>query len=110
MEGRGTNSSRQAIDTRAYAPMDGWSTLPWKKFHRHVFKLQTRIYRVRKVTQENQGKKTAGVDGVKSLTPPPTSHVSSQIVSGTTGAASAASMAPETGHHRAATLRDSRSG
>jgi RNA-directed DNA polymerase len=62
-----------------------------------MFKLQTRIYRaarrgdhrtvrnlqrllipsrsarclaVRKVTQENQGKKTAGVDGVKSLTPP----------------------------------------
>src|SRR4030095_9666078 len=98
MEGRGTSSSRHAIDTGACAPMDGWNTLPWKKFHRHVFKLQTRIYRasnrgdhrtvrklqrlllrsrsarclaVRKVTQENQGKKTAGVDGVKSLTPPP---------------------------------------
>ena len=44
MEGRGTSSSRHAIDTGAGAPMDGWSTLPWKKFHRHVFKLQTRIY------------------------------------------------------------------
>ena len=97
MEGRGTSSSRHAIDTGGSTPMDGWNTLPWKKFHRHVFKLQTRIYRatnrgdhrtvrklqrlllrsrsarclaVRKVTQENQGKKTAGVDGVKSLTPP----------------------------------------
>jgi RNA-directed DNA polymerase len=73
-----------------------WSTLPWKKIERGVFKLQQRIYRasnrgdvktihnlqwlllnsraakllaVRKVTQDNQGKKTAGIDGVKSLTP-----------------------------------------
>jgi len=64
---------------------------------KQVFKLQKRIYRaaqrdnqtevrklqrlltksyyakllaVRRVTQDNQGKKTAGVDGVKSLTPP----------------------------------------
>jgi RNA-directed DNA polymerase len=76
--------------------MDEWSTLPWKKIERDVFKLQQRIYRasshgdlktvhqlqrlllhsraakllaVRKVTQDNQGKKTAGVDGVKSLPP-----------------------------------------
>jgi RNA-directed DNA polymerase len=96
MEGRGTSSSAYAIDTGAYAPMDGWNTLPWKKFQRQLFKLQKRIYRasrrgdrrtvcklqrlllhsrsarclaVRKVTQENQGKKTAGVDGIKSLTP-----------------------------------------
>jgi RNA-directed DNA polymerase len=78
-------------------PMDEWNALPWKQFERQVFKLQTRIYRasqrgdvktvhrlqrlmmkswaarclaVRKVTQDNQGKRTAGVDGVKSLTPP----------------------------------------
>jgi RNA-directed DNA polymerase len=77
--------------------MDEWNTLPWKKIERSVFKLQQRIYRasergdvktihnlqrlllnsraakllaVRKVTQDNQGKKTAGIDGVKSLTPP----------------------------------------
>jgi len=77
--------------------MDRWETLPWKQIQRNVFKLQTRIYRaschddvrtvrrlqrlllksrsarllaVRKVAQENQGKRTAGVDGVKSLTPP----------------------------------------
>jgi RNA-directed DNA polymerase len=77
--------------------MDEWSTLPWKKIERNVFKLQQRIYRasrrgdvrtvrklqrlllnsratkllaVRKITQDNQGKRTAGVDGVKSLTSP----------------------------------------
>src|SRR5262249_1335481 len=76
--------------------MDEWNMLPWKKIERSVFKLQQRIYRasergevktihklqrlllnsraakllaVRKVTQDNQGKKTAGIDGVKSLTP-----------------------------------------
>ena len=73
-----------------------WKDLPWKQFERQVFKLQTRIYRasnrgdaktvhklqrllmsswaakclaVRRVTQDNRGRKTAGVDGVKSLTP-----------------------------------------
>ncbi|MDJ0693775.1 group II intron reverse transcriptase/maturase [Mastigocoleus sp. MO_188.B34] len=72
-----------------------WKNLPWKKIQVKVFKLQKRIYQaslsgnikkvhrlqrllakswyarclaVRRVTQENQGKKTAGVDGVKSLT------------------------------------------
>jgi len=30
---------------------------------------KARMLAVRRVTQENQGKKTAGVDGVKSLTP-----------------------------------------
>lgn len=73
-----------------------WKQINWAKAERYVFKLQKRIYaasrrgdvkRVRKlqktlvrswsnrilavrsVTQENQGKKTAGVDGVKSLPP-----------------------------------------
>lgn len=77
-------------------PMDEWKDLPWKKIEREVFKLQKRIYRasqrddvrtvrklqkllvnsrsaqrlaVRKVTQDNQGKRTAGVDGIKSLHP-----------------------------------------
>ena len=77
-------------------PMYKWQELPWTKMERAVFKLQKRIYRaaqvgdkptvhklqrlllkswsarclaVRRVTQENQGKKTAGIDGVKSLTP-----------------------------------------
>jgi RNA-directed DNA polymerase len=77
-------------------PMYGWNSIRWKKLQRDVFKLQKRIYRasdrgdvrtvhklqrllmmsrsakllaVRRVTQDNQGKKTAGVDGVKALTP-----------------------------------------
>jgi len=77
--------------------MYGGNTLPWTRIQRQVFKLQKRIYRasrrhdvrtvrklqrlllhswsarllaVRQVTQDNRGKRTAGVDGVKSLTPP----------------------------------------
>ena len=73
-----------------------WNQVNWKKLERRVYKLQKRIYQaskrgerksvrrlqktllhswsakmiaVRRVTQDNQGKKTAGVDGVKSLTP-----------------------------------------
>src|SRR5205807_7432510 len=75
---------------------EAWSKVPWKKLEQHCFRIQKRIYRanqrgnqravqklqkllmkseaarmlaVRRVTQENQGKKTAGVDGVKSLSP-----------------------------------------
>ena len=73
-----------------------WNKTPWRKQEKVVFKLQKRIYQaanrgdikalrrlqkllmkswaakclaVRRVTQDNKGKKTAGVDGVKSLTP-----------------------------------------
>jgi RNA-directed DNA polymerase len=73
-----------------------WNELNWRKIQKAIFKLQKRIYRayvngdvrkgrrlqktliksyynrllsVRKVTQDNQGKKTAGVDRVKSLNP-----------------------------------------
>jgi RNA-directed DNA polymerase len=73
-----------------------WKTLPWRKLERGVFTLQKRIFRaskrgdrrtvhrlqrllttsraarclaVRKVTQDNRGKRTAGVDGVKNLAP-----------------------------------------
>jgi RNA-directed DNA polymerase len=76
-----------------------WRQLPWRKLEVAVFKLQRRIYRashandrkrvhklqrllvksraakylaVRRVTQDNQGKKTAGVDGLTALTPQPT--------------------------------------
>ena len=83
------------MTTEASTPMDRWNTLPWKAIQRNVFKLQKRIYRarcrgdvatvrklqrllmhswsakllaVRRVTQDNRGKKTAGIDGVKSLT------------------------------------------
>src|SRR6266516_3847257 len=73
-----------------------WNTLNWRAIEKHVFKLQKRIYQasrrgdvktvhrlqklllhswsakylaVRKVTQDNRGKKTAGIDGVKNLSP-----------------------------------------
>jgi RNA-directed DNA polymerase len=75
--------------------MVNWKDIPWKKFHRHTYRLQKRIFKasqrgdvgtmrrlqkllmksyaakclaVRRVTQDNQGKSTAGVDGIKSLT------------------------------------------
>ena len=74
----------------------GWDSINWHKVDRYVYKLQTRIYAasrhgeikkvrklqktlmnswsckvlaVRRVTTENRGKKTAGVDGVKNLSP-----------------------------------------
>src|SRR5499433_4603375 len=80
----------------ARRPMYAWQDIPWPKVERAVFKLQQRIYRAsrhgdvktvhklqrllmkswyaqllatRRVTQDNRGKRTAGVDGVKSLTP-----------------------------------------
>ena len=73
-----------------------WNEINWRKAEKSTFKLQKRIYQasingnvrklrrlqktllnsyyakliaVRRVSQDNQGKKTAGVDGVKSLTP-----------------------------------------
>jgi RNA-directed DNA polymerase len=75
---------------------EDWRTLPWKTYQRNVRRLQQRIYRaerrgdwkrtrnlqrlllcswsarclaVRQVAQENRGKRTAGVDGVASLSP-----------------------------------------
>ena len=73
-----------------------WKDLNWRKLEKVTFKLQKRIFQasergdvkavrklqktlinswsakciaVRRVTQDNQGKNTAGVDGIKSLTP-----------------------------------------
>ncbi|NEQ39600.1 MAG: RNA-dependent DNA polymerase, partial [Okeania sp. SIO3I5] len=73
-----------------------WRDINWKRVEKNVFKLQKLIYRassrgeirkmrryqrlltksyyarllaVRRVTQDNQGKKTAGVDGIKNLPP-----------------------------------------
>lgn len=73
-----------------------WENIDWRKVERYVFKLQKQIFKashqgdkkkarklqktlirswsnrllaVRRVTQDNRGKKTAGVDGVKSPTP-----------------------------------------
>src|SRR5713226_5879578 len=75
---------------------ESWRKLPWRKFEQHVYRIQKRIFQaeqrgnhravqklqkllmksraarmlaIRRVTQDNQGKKTAGVDGVKSVAP-----------------------------------------
>ena len=75
---------------------ESWNKLPWRTFEQHVYRIQKRIFRakqrgntravhklqkfliksnaarclaVRRVTQDNQGKKTAGIDGVKSVAP-----------------------------------------
>ena len=74
---------------------ESWNKINWKQFRRNLFRLQTRVYKavqagdkrkatslqklilkskaarflaIRQVTQLNAGKKTAGIDGKKSLT------------------------------------------
>jgi RNA-directed DNA polymerase len=78
------------------APALDWSTIDWRTVEKDVFKLQQRMYRaslrgqivqvhrlqrllmrswharllaVRKVTQDNRGKRTAGIDGERNLSP-----------------------------------------
>jgi RNA-directed DNA polymerase len=75
--------------------VDKWKSIPWRKLRKIVFRLQVRIFKaqksgnlrlvrklqklllsskaakllaIRQVTQLNTGKKTAGVDGKKTLT------------------------------------------
>src|SRR5215472_15271476 len=86
----------QGMPKQADPASEAWNELPWRKLEQHVYRIQKRIYRasqrgntravqklqkllmkseaarllaVRRVTQDNQGKKTAGVDGVKSVKP-----------------------------------------
>ena len=88
-------SSRQDVKT-SVPESHAWAQMPWRKLERYVFHLQKRIYRarqrgdwktvrglqrllrrsraaktlaVRRVTQDNDGKNTPGVDGVAKLTP-----------------------------------------
>jgi RNA-directed DNA polymerase len=88
--------SNQPIEDWAQPTSKEWAFMPWSKWERHVYRLQKRIFRassrgnvqavrslqrllmkswsaqclaVRRVTQDNQGKNTAGVDGVKNLSP-----------------------------------------
>src|SRR5713101_1424934 len=83
-----------------------WKHIPWRKLERYCFRIQKRIFRasqqgnqravhklqkllmksqaartlaVRRVTQENQGKKTAGIDGVKSVKPAERSVMANRI-------------------------------
>src|SRR2546428_459686 len=88
---------RQLMDNETpHGVSDEWSTIPWRKLERYLYRLQKRIYKakqrhdtravrglkrvlkrskaaktlaVRQVTQDNRGKRTAGIDGVKNLTP-----------------------------------------
>ena len=82
------------MSTVALPLMYRWDSIPWKHLRRSVWKLQKRIYQaslqgntklvrklqrllmssraakllaVRRVAQDNSGKKTAGIDGVKTL-------------------------------------------
>lgn len=91
-----TNTRQSEKPSLRCEPMVEWKHINWRKLERCVFKLQKRIYKasqrgdikalrrlqktlmkswyarclsVRRVTQDNAGKKTAGVDGVKSLSP-----------------------------------------
>src|SRR5258707_13736985 len=77
-------------------PSEEWAALPWRKLEQHLYRLQKRIFKasergdlkavhklqkllmksrsarllaVRRVTQDTQGKKTAGIDGIKSVRP-----------------------------------------
>ncbi len=88
---------------------DDWKALPWKKFQLCVFRLQIRIFKARKngdhklvkklqklllnskaakylavrqVTQLNQGKATAGIDGKVALNPKERLQLVEQLQSG----------------------------
>src|SRR5919197_6465010 len=90
-------SQRHCAKTQGLSLKVAWQGIAWKKVQRHVFRLQKRMYRaaqredvrtvhklqkllvkswyarllaVRRITQDNRGKHTAGIDGAKSLTPP----------------------------------------
>src|SRR5262249_60441601 len=81
---------------RAMTPNDSWESLPWFLLEQDLFRLQKRIYQaslrgdyssirslqklllssraakliaVRRVTQDNMGKKTAGVGGIRAVPP-----------------------------------------
>jgi len=85
-----------ARSVRRRRHIEDWKSLPWKDIERNVFRLQQRIYQaerrgdykqvhnlqrllihswyarclaVRRVSQDNRGKRTPGVDGVANLTP-----------------------------------------
>jgi len=85
-----------ATEATVISPIEDWKDVPWRTLERRVFRLQKRIYRaqsrgndkavrslqrlllkswsarmlaVRRVTQENQGKRTAGIDGIKHVSP-----------------------------------------
>jgi RNA-directed DNA polymerase len=85
---------------------ESWRMVPWRKLEQHVYRLQKRIFRasqqgnmhlvhklqklltksrsarllaVRRVTQDNQGKNTAGIDGIKAVPPGQRFELAEQI-------------------------------
>ena len=95
-------------ETRAKgaSPIADWVAIDWRKAEQSVYRLQKRIYKassrgevqvvhnlqrklmrswaarmlaVRRVTQDNQGKKTAGVDGKTALTPTERIHLVEEL-------------------------------
>jgi len=90
------SKERKHVMSTAEMSVYEWRDLPWREIQRQVYKLQNRIFKasrrgdtktvhrlerllmkswaarclaVRRVSQDNAGKKTAGVDGLSSLTP-----------------------------------------
>ena len=84
----------QSMIGHSLTTSESWKNLPWKQFQKTLFRLQKRVYKavrvgdkrkarslqklilksqaakllaIRQVTQLNAGKKTAGIDGKKSL-------------------------------------------
>src|SRR6266516_4341276 len=93
---RDTKAPRMKRKASLDPESESWRKLPWRKFEQQTYRIQKRIFQaeqrgnhqavhklqkllmksraarllaVRRVTQDNQGKKTAGVDGVKSVQP-----------------------------------------
>jgi RNA-directed DNA polymerase len=89
-------SSEENNSSSAVPPLERWNSVNWRKITKWVWRIQQRIYRaanqgnkrlvrdlqrllvrsraarllsIRKVTQINKGKRTAGIDGYKALTP-----------------------------------------
>src|SRR2546421_1640897 len=93
---RDTKAPRMKRKASLDPESERWRKLPWRKFEQQTYRIQKRIFQaeqrgnhqavhklqkvlmksraarllaVRRVTQDNQGKKTAGIDGVKSVAP-----------------------------------------
>jgi RNA-directed DNA polymerase len=96
MEGKAVSHRNETEAPTAQPSSEDWAQIPWRKLEQSVYRLQKRIYQaslrgdsevvhslqrllmksraartlaVRRVSQDNQGKRTAGVDGVKSVEP-----------------------------------------
>jgi RNA-directed DNA polymerase len=94
--GRGTSRLAETAAPAAAPRIEDWTQAPWRKREQQVFRLPKRIYRaqargttqavhrlqrllmkseaarmlaVRRVTQDHQGKKTAGIAGVQAVGP-----------------------------------------